>query len=107
MAEYVADGKSLYADSTVAAEMVLSDPALPWHLLQGAHISKEERRVILAQVGGAYSRCSEVKASPLKLTPYDKMYVTMWTEGAPHGNFRNESSRHADSSWSAWHSHPA
>ncbi len=107
MAEYIADRESLCEDSTVAAEMVLSDSALTWHLLQGAHISKEERRLILAHAGGDYSRYSEVKALMLKLTPCDKTYVAMWTDGAPGDGFKNDAPGCGDNAWSAWHSHPS
>ena len=79
MASYVAERESLYEDSTVSAEMVLPDSALTWHLLQKAHITKGQRRIIFAQVGGNYSRYTEIKTVLLKVRSYDESYTTMWS----------------------------
>ena len=103
----IADRESLYGGNTAAADMVLSDSVLTWHVLQGVHISEEERRLILPHVGGDYSRYNEVKVLLSKSTPCDKTYVTMWADGATFVGHSNNALGHESIALSANHSHSA
>ena len=60
MAEYLADFLQVYSDAQIGAGLGLDDSSLTWHLLKGAHVSTEERRIIMAQVGGNYSRFQDI-----------------------------------------------
>ncbi len=81
MAEYLADFVQVYTDAQISSGPQLDDSSLTWHLLRGAHISPQERQMIMLQVGGNYHRFQDIYNLLGNVLPYDKTLEIALADG--------------------------